>query len=264
MCPSSESASSSAADRRREPTASSARSRSKPSASAACPSASRRVRLARPALHRRAARADDRRGLAHPPRRRRTPRHLAPRHHREPESLENTVAALTKLKIDALGLHRRRRHGAQRRRRSRAEASAVVQVPKSIDNDLWLPLPLATSATKPRAMSAWHRQEPDGGRPDDWPLVSRRDDGPPHRAFDARHRQGSQRDLHDHPGGISGDADLALGHRRHRRGQHHQAPGDGQVATASSCSPKRSSSASARARSPSCRTSIATHRATSA
>jgi 6-phosphofructokinase len=36
----------------------------------------------------------------------------------------------------------------------RSAAVRVVQVPKSIDNDLWLPLPLATLATKPLVMPA--------------------------------------------------------------------------------------------------------------
>jgi ATP-dependent phosphofructokinase / diphosphate-dependent phosphofructokinase len=63
---------------------------------------------------------------------------------RDPESMENTVAALAKLKIDALvcvggddmvrSAVALERHGAMK----------VVLVPKSIDNDLWLPLPLPT------------------------------------------------------------------------------------------------------------------------
>jgi 6-phosphofructokinase 1 len=63
---------------------------------------------------------------------------------RDPESLENTVAALTKLKIDALvciGGDDLVRSAVALERRG---AVKVVQVPKSIDNDLWLPLPLAT------------------------------------------------------------------------------------------------------------------------
>jgi 6-phosphofructokinase 1 len=63
---------------------------------------------------------------------------------RDPESLENTVAALAKLKIDALVCI-----GGDDVVRSavaveRSGAIKVVQVPKSIDNDLWLPLPLPT------------------------------------------------------------------------------------------------------------------------
>jgi ATP-dependent phosphofructokinase / diphosphate-dependent phosphofructokinase len=63
---------------------------------------------------------------------------------RDPESLENTLAALTKLKIDALVCI-----GGDDMVRSavaieRGSSVKVVQVPKSIDNDLWLPLPLAT------------------------------------------------------------------------------------------------------------------------
>jgi ATP-dependent phosphofructokinase / diphosphate-dependent phosphofructokinase len=62
----------------------------------------------------------------------------------DPESLENTVAALAKLKIDALVCI-----GGDDMVRSavaleRLGVVKVVQVPKSIDNDLWLPLPLAT------------------------------------------------------------------------------------------------------------------------
>jgi ATP-dependent phosphofructokinase / diphosphate-dependent phosphofructokinase len=63
---------------------------------------------------------------------------------RDPESLENTVAALAKLKIDALvciGGDDMVRSAVAIERRG---AVKVVQVPKSIDNDLWLPLPLAT------------------------------------------------------------------------------------------------------------------------
>jgi 6-phosphofructokinase 1 len=62
---------------------------------------------------------------------------------RDAESLENTVAALAKLRIDALvcigGDDMVRSAMAVERR-----GFKVVQVPKSIDNDLWLPLPLAT------------------------------------------------------------------------------------------------------------------------
>ena len=63
---------------------------------------------------------------------------------RDPESLENTVAALAKLKIDALvciGGDDMVRSAVAIERRGVVK---VVQVPKSIDNDLWLPLPLAT------------------------------------------------------------------------------------------------------------------------
>jgi 6-phosphofructokinase 1 len=63
---------------------------------------------------------------------------------RDPESLENTVAALSKLKIDALvcvGGDDMVRSAVAIERRGVVK---VVQVPKSIDNDLWLPLPLAT------------------------------------------------------------------------------------------------------------------------
>src|SRR6185295_9266860 len=63
---------------------------------------------------------------------------------RDPESLENTIAAFAKLKIDALvcigGDDMVRSVVAIERR----GVVKVVQVPKSIDNDLWLPLPLAT------------------------------------------------------------------------------------------------------------------------
>jgi 6-phosphofructokinase 1 len=63
---------------------------------------------------------------------------------RDAESLENAVGALAKLRIDALvcigGDDMVRSAAALERRR----AARVVQVPKSIDNDLWLPLPLST------------------------------------------------------------------------------------------------------------------------
>ena len=62
---------------------------------------------------------------------------------RDAESLENTIAALAKLKIDALvcigGDDMVRSAVAVERR-----GVKVVMVPKSIDNDLWLPQPLAT------------------------------------------------------------------------------------------------------------------------
>jgi 6-phosphofructokinase len=60
------------------------------------------------------------------------------------ESLENTLAALAKLRIDALvcvggdDMVRSALAIAQR------SSIKVVQVPKSIDNDLWMPLPIAT------------------------------------------------------------------------------------------------------------------------
>jgi 6-phosphofructokinase 1 len=63
---------------------------------------------------------------------------------RDAESLDNTVAALVKLKIDALvciGGDDMVRSAVALERRG---AVRVVQVPKSIDNDMWLPLPLAT------------------------------------------------------------------------------------------------------------------------
>ncbi len=62
---------------------------------------------------------------------------------RTPDTLDNTVAALAKLRIDALVCI-----GGDDMVRSAVAVEArgvrVVQVPKSIDNDLWLPLPLAT------------------------------------------------------------------------------------------------------------------------
>src|SRR5918999_5300013 len=61
---------------------------------------------------------------------------------RDPESLDNTVAALRKLGIEALvtigGDDLVRSSAAVER--ATAGAIKVVQVPKSIDNDLWLPL----------------------------------------------------------------------------------------------------------------------------
>jgi len=63
---------------------------------------------------------------------------------RDPESLENTVAALAKLKIDALvciGGDDMIRSAAALERRGTVK---VVLVPKSVDDDLWLPQPLAT------------------------------------------------------------------------------------------------------------------------
>src|SRR4029079_15397720 len=63
---------------------------------------------------------------------------------RDPESLENTVAALAKLKIDALvciGGDDMIRSAVALERRGTVK---VVLVPKSIDDDLWLTLPLPT------------------------------------------------------------------------------------------------------------------------
>jgi 6-phosphofructokinase 1 len=63
---------------------------------------------------------------------------------RDAESLENAIAALAKLRIDALvciGGDDMLRSAAAIQRRGPVK---VVQVPKSIDNDLWLPSPVAT------------------------------------------------------------------------------------------------------------------------
>jgi 6-phosphofructokinase 1 len=63
---------------------------------------------------------------------------------RDPESLDNALAALAKLRIDALvciGGDDMVKSAAAIASRS---AIRVVQVPKSIDNDLWMPLPLTT------------------------------------------------------------------------------------------------------------------------
>jgi len=65
---------------------------------------------------------------------------------RTPQSLENTVAALKKLSIDALvtiGGDDVVRSSSAIERESRGSIK-VVQVPKSIDNDLWLPLAVAS------------------------------------------------------------------------------------------------------------------------
>jgi 6-phosphofructokinase 1 len=63
---------------------------------------------------------------------------------RDPEQFENALAALSKLKIDALVAI----GGDDMVRSANAIASRssihVVQVPKSIDNDLWMPLPVST------------------------------------------------------------------------------------------------------------------------
>ncbi len=65
---------------------------------------------------------------------------------RDPESLENAVAALRKLGIEALvtigGDDVVRSSAAIER--TTGGAIRVAQVPKTIDNDLWLPLPVAT------------------------------------------------------------------------------------------------------------------------
>jgi ATP-dependent phosphofructokinase / diphosphate-dependent phosphofructokinase len=63
---------------------------------------------------------------------------------RDPESLENTVAALAKLKIDALVCIGGDDMLASAVALARGGGVRVVQVPKSIDNDLALPLPLVT------------------------------------------------------------------------------------------------------------------------
>jgi len=65
---------------------------------------------------------------------------------RNPQSLENTVAALKKLGIEALvtiGGDDLVRSSVAIDQESRGEIK-VVQIPKSIDNDLWMPLPVAT------------------------------------------------------------------------------------------------------------------------
>jgi 6-phosphofructokinase 1 len=65
---------------------------------------------------------------------------------RDPESLENAVAALKKLGIEVLitvGGDDVVRSSAAIERSTRG-AIRVAQVPKTIDNDLWLPVPVAT------------------------------------------------------------------------------------------------------------------------
>ena len=65
---------------------------------------------------------------------------------RDPQSLENAISALKKLGIEALvtiGGDDLVRSSAAVERETRG-AIRVVQVPKSIDNDLWLPLPVTT------------------------------------------------------------------------------------------------------------------------
>ena len=95
----------------------------------------------------------------------------------------------------------------------------VVMVPKSIDNDLRLPAPVTTLGYETaRHVGVAARQEPDGGRADHRPLVPGRDHGASDRAPDPRHRQGGERDLHDHPRGVRPGAGPARRHRRHRRG----------------------------------------------
>ena len=267
-CPSNVSASSSAAARRPAPTASSARSPSRPSSVGCVPIGfTRRLRLAGAALHRRAARADDRRGLAHPPRRRRPPRHLAPRRHaRAPRASTTPSPRSAKLKIDALvciggddmvrsaaAIALAQRHhgraGAEEHRQRPVAAAAAADAR------------LRDGAPRRRR----HREEPDGGCQDDRPLVSRRDHGPADRPPDAGHRQGGERDLHDHPGGVprttsislSEIVDIVEGSIVKRRAM-------GKALRRRPAGRRRWSSASARARSPSCRTSTATRRATSA
>jgi 6-phosphofructokinase len=63
---------------------------------------------------------------------------------RDPESLENTVAALAKLTIDALVCIGGDDMVSSAVAIERRGVVKVVQVPKSIDNDLCLPVPLAT------------------------------------------------------------------------------------------------------------------------
>jgi 6-phosphofructokinase 1 len=140
---------------------------------------------------------------------------------RDPESMENTGAALAKLKIDALvcigGDDMVRSAG--RRHRSAAGVVKVVQVPRSIDNDLWLPLPLQRWATNRRAMPASGIVKSlmeDARRPGRG--TSRRDDGPPTGHLTLGIGKAVERDLHDHPRRIpeapislSGIADIVEG-----------------------------------------------------
>ena len=160
----------------------------------------RRLRLARPALHRRTARVDDRGGLAHPPRWRRAPRRLAARRHARPREPGEHGRGARQAQDRRARLHWRRRHGAQRRRhraprRREGRAGAQEHRQRSV-------APAAARDARLRNRPPCrrrHREEPHGGRENDRPLVPRRDDGPAHRAFDAGHRQGGERDVHDHP-----------------------------------------------------------------
>jgi 6-phosphofructokinase 1 len=63
---------------------------------------------------------------------------------RDPESVENAAAALAKLKIDALVCVGGDDMVSSAVAIERRGPTKVVQVPKSIDNDLWLPQSLAT------------------------------------------------------------------------------------------------------------------------
>ena len=117
---------------------------------------------------------------------------------RDPESLENTVAALAKLKIDALvciGGDDMVRSAVAIERRGVVK---VVQVPKSIDNDLWLPLRLHARLRNRASCRRRHREEPHGGCEDDRPLVFGVTMGRPTGHLTLGIGK-AERDLHDHP-----------------------------------------------------------------
>ena len=119
------------------------------------------------------------------------------------ESFDNTVAALSKLKIDALVCI----GGDDMVRSAAAIASRtairVVQVPKSIDNDLRMPLPVPTlgyETARHAGVGVMKNLMEDARTTGRWYLGVTI--GPADRPPGARHRQGGQRHLHDHPRGV--------------------------------------------------------------
>ena len=94
----------------------------------------------------------------------------------------------------------------------------VVHVPKTIDNDLHLPLQGNTFGFQTaRHVGAGHRARSHDRREDDLALVLRGGHGPQGRTPRARHRQGGGRDAHHHPRGVR-QGKVPLKHdRRHRR-----------------------------------------------
>ena len=149
---------------------------------------------------------------------------------RDPESLENTVAALAKLKIDALvciGGDDMVRSAVAIERRGVVK---VVQVPKSIDNDLWLPLPLATlgyETARHVGVGIVKSLMEDAKTTGRWYLGVTM--GRPTGHLTLGIGKAASATCTIIPEEFPEDADLALRHRRHRRGEHHQAAGDGQV-----------------------------------
>jgi 6-phosphofructokinase 1 len=144
--------------------------------------------------------------------------------------LRNAVDALRKLAIDALvaiGGDDLVRSVWAVDQESGGRIRAVL-LPKSIDNDLAIPSHVPTLGFETaRHVGVQLVKNLMEGRPHLRTLVPDRDHGTADRPPDAGNRQGGQRHMHGHSGGVRRRVREARRRRRHRRREHHQAPAMG-------------------------------------